>query len=132
MRSRYTAFCLKNIDYLASTYHASKRQSDYKSNLDPRINDTQWLGLKVIQSGIAPDNPNKGFVEFIAYYIDATNTPLNIHNNDVKQLHERSFFIKENNQWFYLEGDHLPPIKFQRNDLCWCNSGKKIKKCHGC
>jgi SEC-C motif-containing protein len=132
MRSRYTAFCLKNVAYLAHTYHDSKRPSDYASSLASRINDTQWVGLKIIQSGVNPNDPKKGFVEFIAYHIDAAASPLNVHSNNVKQLHEHSHFTKENHEWFYLEGDYLPPTKFQRNDPCWCNSGQKIKKCHGC
>ncbi|MDF3054992.1 MAG: motif protein [Gammaproteobacteria bacterium] len=132
MRSRYTAFCLRNVDYLTDSHHSSKRQSDDKLILSRHINDTQWLGLRVIQSGIDSSNPNKGFVEFIAYYTEAANTISNTQSSDVKQLHEYSLFVRENGQWFYLSGDRMPPIKFQRNDFCWCNSGKKIKKCHGC
>ena len=29
----------------------------------------------------------------------------------VKQLHERSRFVQEGGQWFYVDGEILPPLK---------------------
>ncbi|HBK2505915.1 TPA: SEC-C domain-containing protein [Escherichia coli] len=41
---------------------------------------------------------------------------------------ERSRFLKENGQWYYIDGTRP---QFGRNDPCPCGSGKKFKKCCG-
>ncbi|GAL20360.1 UPF0225 protein YchJ [Vibrio maritimus] len=56
-------------------------------------------------------------------------------------LAERSRFLFEHGQWFYVDGeidDSIPPkrltaesSKVGRNDPCPCGSGKKHKKCCG-
>jgi SEC-C motif domain protein len=61
-------------------------------------------------------------VEFIARYRDA---------QGFGQLREHSTFQYIDGRWFYMGGRHLPPPKLQRNDTCWCGSGKKFKKCCG-
>ncbi|RND30199.1 hypothetical protein EC575_21140, partial [Vibrio cholerae] len=39
--------------------------------------------------------------------------------------------LKENNCWFYIDGEFPTAIKQGRNDPCACGSGKKFKKCCG-
>ena len=47
-------------------------------------------------------------------------------------LEERSRFVRENDHWFYLDGEHsVTPLKPGRNDPCLCGSGRKFKKCCG-
>ena len=120
MRSRYTAFCRKNIDYLIATHHPSKRRADDRATLAHTINETEWLGLKIIRAETG-EREEIGVVEFAAFY----------QRNGLGQLHERSEFIREQNCWYYMQGEILDPIKLGRNEPCWCNSGKKYKKCHG-
>ncbi len=118
MCSRYSAFCLGNINYLIATLHPDKRKVDDEQALDKTIKQTKWLGLRVIkhkQSG------QTATVEFVAFF----------KNEPIGQLHERSNFIKEGARWFYVDGEFLAPIKLARNELCFCGSGKKFKKCHG-
>ncbi len=121
MRSRYSAFCTGNIDYLIASHHVSKCRADEREVLDRTIGQTRWLGLKIIKTGTDIKNENAGHVEFVAFYDNGTSG----------QMHECSSFIREKGQWYYLEGTILPPVKWKRNDPCWCNSGKKYKKCHG-
>ena len=121
MRSRYSAFCIRDIEYLISTLYPSKRSPDDRENLARAVLDTQWQGLKVIQSEIDPDDPDTGYVEFSAFY----------GRPESGQLHERSRFIREKGIWYYLDGHMLPPLKFGRNEPCWCGSGIKCKHCHG-
>jgi SEC-C motif-containing protein len=121
MRSRYTAFCQGNIEYLIATHYPSQRQPDDAQTLQATVNETEWLGLTVISASQPNKTATTGFVEFAAFYKRPT----------FGQLHERSKFIRENEQWYYLNGELLPPITLGRNDLCWCGSGKKHKKCHG-
>ncbi len=120
MRSRYSAFCEKNIEYLVSTHHPSKQKPDERHALENTINQAQWLGLKIISTEKTPDQLT-GYVEFAAFYKDS----------EIRQFHERSKFIFENDQWYYLDGVFLEPVKLGRNELCWCGSSKKYKKCHG-
>lgn len=117
MRSRYSAFCLNKVNYLIDTLHPDKRQLDDKHTLKQSIEDTQWLGLKIIKQSSSSTT-----VEFVAFYKEKT---------VIAQLHERSNFIKKDKQWFYVDGELLPAIKLARNEVCFCGSAKKFKKCHG-
>ncbi|WIO75447.1 YchJ family protein [Porticoccaceae bacterium LTM1] len=116
MRSRYSAFCKGLVDYLVETHHPDKRQVDDREVLAQTIASTHWLNLQVISS-------DSDQVEFIATYED---------QGELGQLHERSRFTKEDDRWFYLDGEILPAqVNAGRNDPCPCGSGKKFKKCHG-
>jgi SEC-C motif domain protein len=117
MRSRYSAFVRGMINYLIDTLHPDKRQNDDEQALAQIIEQTEWLGLKIINHKQTEVNAT---VEFIAFY----------HQQPIGQLHECSNFIKQNGLWFYVDGAVLPAIKLNRNELCFCGSGKKIKKCH--
>lgn len=121
MRSRYSAFCIKDIDYLISTHHRSKRQLNEREILTQTIHETQWLGLKILKTDKSQISQGVGYVEFVAFY----------KSTGEGQLHENSKFIFENGQWYYLDGVTLDPLKFGRNEECWCGSEKKYKKCHG-
>ena len=45
------------------------------------------------------------------------------------EVHENSRFVKEQGQWFYVDGDLKSQAKVGRNDPCPCGSGKKYKRC---
>ncbi len=121
MRSRYSAFCLKDIDYLMSTHHSSTRTPNDREMLLKTARETQWLGLKVLKTEKGPVHLGIEYVEFAAFY----------KTSETGQLHEKSRFIHENGQWYYADGILLEPLKFKRNEPCWCGSNKKYKKCHG-
>ena len=134
MRSRYSAFCVGAIDYLLQTRHSSKRHLDSASDIQTTAQNTQWLKLDIIDSTQGTTLDEQGTVTFRAYYKEG---------NETCALEECSRFLKENNRWFYLDGEHdLKHQKQQsdakthvkkggRNDPCWCGSNKKFKKCHG-
>lgn len=130
MRSRFSAFCTGNIDYLIATHHPSKHQDNDRQTLNQSVNECQWLQLSIHPTSnhqtsqtLKPNNQDE--VEFTATYL---------HQGQLLQLHEISRFIYENQQWYYLDGvideGHSAQINIGRNDLCWCDSGKKFKKCH--
>ncbi|MGF1457452.1 MAG: YchJ family protein [Leptolyngbyaceae cyanobacterium] len=123
MRSRYTAYCQQNIDYLVATHHPTKRALSDRSALRQSMQNTTWLGLTIlnVQQG-QPADPT-GVVEFVARF---QNSSLGY-----SQIHERSQFKQQKGRWFYLDGEQLPAIEPQRNEPCWCGSGKKYKQCHG-
>jgi SEC-C motif-containing protein len=119
MRSRYSAFCERNVEYLLQTHLENTPSLDAEKQIRTTIANTQWLKLEVLNASQSAD---AGVVEFIAFYRD---------NRSAGQLHERSNFIRKDERWFYVDGSHLPSVKIQRNDPCWCGSGKKFKKCCG-
>ncbi len=121
MRSRYSAFCIMDIDYLILTHHFSKQQPNERELLAQTLDKTRWIGLKVLKIKKSRIEKNVGYVEFVAFY----------KNCEFGQLHENSTFVHENGRWYYLEGVILDPVKFGRNEHCWCGSKKKYKKCHG-
>ena len=121
MRSRYTAFVRGNVDYLIATLHPDRRQADDRLQLISSINNTQWLGLTIIDTKQGKKNDAAGIVEFEAIY----------QVTEPEQLHERSRFTKTNGRWFYVDGDLLPGTVPKPKAPCWCGSQKKYKQCHG-
>lgn len=96
MRSRYSAFVLKNESYLLSTWHPSTRPQEPLFNEDP----TQWIGLTVKHFNEASDKLS-ATVEFIAIYKI---------NGKAHRLHEISDFVYQDKQWLYVDGQ-FPKIK---------------------
>ena len=102
MRSRYTAYTLRNEPYLLSTWHSSTRPADPILSSDEKL---QWLGLEV-KSGLrlrqrkAAAQPDEDFVEFV--------TRLRA-NGRGQRLHELSRFVREAGEgglrWFYVDGE---------------------------
>lgn len=90
MRSRYSAYVLKLENYLLATWHASTRPE----KLDLSQDKTQWIALEVKQ--FIPESDQTARVEFIARYKC---------NGRAQRLHEISHFVRENERWFYVDGE---------------------------
>lgn len=126
MRARFCAHILKLVDFVVTTYHSSCQAESQREGIEESVN-LEWTRLEVID---APEASNdEGFVEFKAYLIE---------DGSEQCMHERSRFIKEEGQWYYIEGafpeEKQQPVtsnKVGRNDPCPCGSGKKFKKCCG-
>lgn len=115
MRSRFTAFVMKNADYLASTWHLST----CPDGLDLSNDETRWQRLIIVASEQGNHGDSVGKVEFVAFF-------------DGGQLHERSRFVRDEGRWIYVDGEILPPLaQVGRNEPCLCGSGRKFKKCCG-
>lgn len=115
MRSRYSAFAAEDVDYLKSTWH---RQT-CPANLTLEA-DTRWLQLQV---QAAEEQGDQGKVRFVALFQE---------KDEWLQLSEESNFVKEQERWYYVDGDaRFESLKPGRNDPCLCASGKKFKKCCG-
>jgi SEC-C motif-containing protein len=91
MRSRYTAYTLRNEDYLLATWHASTRPSSL--GLQDEV-PTKWLGLEVKRH--EQQDADHAIVEFVARYKV---------QGRAHRLHEVSRFVREAGQWFYVDGD---------------------------
>jgi SEC-C motif-containing protein len=89
MRSRYSAFVLDLRPYLLATWHASTRPAE----LEPPETGLKWLGL-VVKRAVMQD-VDHGTVEFVA------RSKL---GGRAHRLHEVSRFVRENGEWFYVDG----------------------------
>jgi SEC-C motif-containing protein len=93
MRSRYTAFCLHDQNYLLQTWHPSTRPESL--DFEPQ---QQWLGLKIVTTHDGNQGDAKGQVEFIARY--------KIHGR-AHRIHENSDFLWQDERWYYTQGTLL-------------------------
>lgn len=123
MRSRYSAFSTEAWQYLVDTHHPSTREEKLLEKLLDSSDATRWHRLIVMSSAVKDQHSGK--VEFVAFFTQGNNA------EHVLQIHENSDFVFENGKWFYVSGEFMKPISLGRNDLCWCGSDKKHKKCHG-
>lgn len=90
MRSRYTANVRKAFKYLAQTWHPTTRPSSLSNT-----GKIPWIRLEVITT---KTQNTKAWVEFKAIYG---------HGNHEHGMHEKSEFVLEAGQWWYLDGEIL-------------------------
>jgi SEC-C motif-containing protein len=122
MRSRFTAYAIKNYQYILETYSPATRIELTISQLVTSARDTQWLSLRVLAHSC---NATTAKVEFKAFYQV---------RDSFYMMHELSNFIHEMGRWWYTDGvmqrdsgEYTP----ERNSQCLCGSTKKFKKCCG-
>lgn len=89
MRSRYSAYVMRDEAYLRSTWYRSSRPQHRILEDNDGI---KWLGLEVRRQ---QEDGDYGTVEFVARYkVDGR----------ALRLHEVSRFVREDGHWFYLDG----------------------------
>ena len=89
MRSRYTAYTRHDEAYIARTWAPTTRPpAAAAAPPDP----ARWLGLEIRASSAAGDTAT---VEFVARYKIG---------GRAHRLHEISRFVRQNGEWFYLDG----------------------------
>ncbi|MDX5446702.1 MAG: SEC-C domain-containing protein [Zoogloeaceae bacterium] len=95
MRSRYSAYVLRDEPYLLATWHPETRPACLDLSAD---GGTRWLGLSVkrhVQTGA-----ESAQVEFVARY--------RIGGRGYR-MHETSRFVREDGRWFYVVGEMHQP-----------------------
>ena len=123
MRSRYAAWALKRIDYLAATHDPETLASFDRKEASRWAEATLWRGLKIVEVEAGGPGDDRGIVEFVATY--TTGGP-------VMELRERSRFRRHEGRWVYVDGVNKPRAtgaRVGRNEKCPCGSGKKHKRC---
>lgn len=94
MRSRYSAYVLRNADYLTATWHPETLPEDIISE-----DDVKWIGLNILDhQHTAPDN--HATVEFIARFKVG---------GRAHRIHEISNFVRmpdaaDQARWYYVDG----------------------------
>lgn len=122
MRSRYSAYANKSYQYIIDTYSSDVRAQQNINDIAAWGETTTWRNL-IIHSQPDKHQEADNIVEFSAYFIE---------NKQLCVLRERSYFIKENQRWYYQTGDIIENKAFnkiKRNDICPCQQGKKFKHC---
>jgi SEC-C motif-containing protein len=125
MKSRYSAFCVANVDYIEKTQRGDPSIGFNQASTKSFAQSVQWLGLQIVRNFHDKQVENIAYVEFIAWFLQ---------NNQLDSIHELSQFDYDTQlqQWFYCKG--LRPtkqIRVANNAPCPCQSGKKYKNCHG-
>ena len=93
MRARYTAYHLANSEFLASTWHPGSRPKKINLKEDSGVS---WLKLEIIRIEQGGATDKLGVIEFRAFYEIEGKTG---------HLHETSNFVKEDNHWYYFDGE---------------------------
>ncbi len=129
MRSRYTAFVKKELEWLRDSLHPGHRADYDEASTRAWAERAEWHGLEILRTEKGGPADQEGTVEFVASFTE----------NRVRQEHrELASFQRTDGAWYYTSGKLLPPRpvvrqtpKAGRNDPCPCGSGKKFKKCCG-
>jgi SEC-C motif-containing protein len=90
MRSRFSAFAVGDPVYLLASWHPSRRPAFLELAAD-----LEWRRLEILEVTAGGEDDDEGTVEFVAHYWDATGLRRG-------QQQERSAFIREAGQWFYV------------------------------
>lgn len=91
MRSRYSAFVLLDEDYLRYSWHPDTCPKNIHLH-----EETNWLGLKIINTENGQRDDDIGRVEFVARYKT---------QGKATRLCENSRFTRFNKRWVYLDAD---------------------------
>jgi SEC-C motif domain protein len=133
MRSRYTAYTRRDIDYLGRTLAPESRGDFDPSAAMVWAAESKWSGLAILSTEGGRASDDAGVVEFVATYRQKSETIAH---------HEISRFRKTTEgEWFFVQGvpgarlsstdrrNVSEATKVGRNDPCPCGSGRKYKKC---
>lgn len=96
MRSRYSAFVFKRVDYLVETTHPSHRSKHLKEEIAHSCQNIAWTGLEVISTWQGGQNDKVGKVSFKAMFLQDGKE--GIHR-------EHSRFKRYGKAWMYVDGE---------------------------
>jgi SEC-C motif-containing protein len=95
MRSRYSAYFFRLVDYLVDTTHPDTRKPGLRAELEETVHQVSWRYLTIVDASKGGKNDKVGKVEFVAeYFVEGVS----------HELHERSRFRRFKGAWKYLDG----------------------------
>ena len=127
LRSRYSAYAKKIVDYIVDTTHPDQQEPDNRKTVEKWARNTEWHKLEIVNCEAGGDGDEEGEVEFKAEYTE---------KGKRRKHHELAKFKKKDGRWYFFDAG-TPQIKqfvrtspkVGRNEPCPCGSGKKYKKC---
>jgi SEC-C motif-containing protein len=96
MRSRYSAYAMKEANYIVQTALVS----DDQSAIEEWMKRVKFVKLEVVRTQRGKALDKKGIVEFRAWFED---------KGKIEVLHEVSAFVKRKGRWFYDETNSFTP-----------------------
>lgn len=93
MRSRYSAFAVRDEPYLLRTWHPDTRPARVDTEAE-----TRWTGLEIEGTTLGSAFHQEGTVTYTARYRSGGASGA---------LHERSRFVRVDGAWVYVDGDFL-------------------------
>ncbi|UNU73624.1 YchJ family protein [Moraxella nasovis] len=118
MRSRFSAFVLKNIDYIIDTTLPTQQEQLDKAALQAWADEMHWTHLQ-IKNHFPKIGKRHATVHFCAYF-DNGMGKVGCHD-------ELSAFVWVQDRWYFL--DPTLPIHLTNKQPCLCGSGEKFKAC---
>lgn len=94
MRSRYSAYVLKLVDYLVATTHPDARVPRLREQIQQTADRIRWTGLQILSTRQGQATDKLGKVEFLARYTEEGQTG---------EHHEHSRFRRFQGAWAYLD-----------------------------
>jgi SEC-C motif domain protein len=91
MRSRYSAFVVRDADYLLRTWHPDTRPAELELGAG-----TQWRRLDILSTSRGGPLDSEGVVEFAAHYR---------HEGERAVQRETSRFVRVDRRWYYVSGE---------------------------
>jgi SEC-C motif-containing protein len=128
MRSRYTAFVKRDIDYIERTCAKAAREEFNRAEIESHIDGMHLQGMEILQVTAGGEGDEQGTVDFI-FHLE--------HEGKPYAQREIASFERIEGKWYYTDSVFNPkeePARVERigrNDPCSCGSGKKFKKCCG-
>lgn len=123
VRSRYTAFSLRDLDYVEKT-HAPEVRADFnRAEAERLAEDCEWQSLTIHKATANQDTAEVDFVVQVK------------HGGRVVRKGASSKFRCDDGEWLFVSSKqkqqlaHQRKMKAGRNDPCPCGSGIKFKKC---
>ncbi|MEP4077024.1 YchJ family protein [Haloferula sp.] len=95
MRSRYSAYFFRLVDYLVETTHPDTRKPGLRKELTKMVPQVNWANLEVVATAKGEKEDKTGKVEFVANFFV---------NGEPEELHEVSRFKRYKGDWKYLDG----------------------------
>ena len=103
MRSRYSAYVTNNAQYVYRSWDKNTRPPLKVLRVD---SSQEFIKLEIINTTAGGSEDETGTVEFIASYILKDSSK----DREIYQHHENSYFVKQNNRWFYV--NELSKVEF--------------------
>jgi len=129
MRARYSAFVVADVDFLTASMHPDHRDDNDPEATRDWAENSEWLGLQIVETEGGGEGDDTGVVEFIASFE---------YGGEFSPYHEIASFEKLDGTWYFKEGREgvkKPVVRSEprvgRNDPCPCGSGRKFKRCCG-
>lgn len=95
MRSRYSAYFFRLVEYLVETTHPDTREPGLRRELESTIRRANWSFLTIVGASKGGPSDKTGKVEFLAEYF---------LEGERHELRELSRFKRYKGAWKYLDG----------------------------